>query len=93
MIGLTGASKLEFIGEIAFYKCVKLQEFTIPPLVRTLSPATFEFCEALKIVKLHDGLTKIGGECFAVCSSLEHVVGLTGASKLEIIRDKAFHTR
>lgn len=36
---------VESIGKLAFFMCSSLEEFTLPPLLKTLELATFEGCQ------------------------------------------------
>ena len=82
-------SKIEAIGESAFFGCEALTEIVIPEKVTQIPANAFSGCIALKTVVIPEGVQSIGRDAFADCSAVESVkvaslefwLGLDFASK------------
>ena len=76
---------LESIGENAFYKCLSLENISIPSSVKSIGRQAFWQCEKLKVIALPEGMTTpdpaaanvalqaIGTATFAECLELQAV--------------------
>ena len=63
----------DVIGEKMFYECSKLQEMVLPTTITAIQTNAFART-GLKAIDIPSTVTKLGGDCFAYCSSLETVV-------------------
>lgn len=53
-------SKLETIGENAFWKCYNLEIFKLPSSIKKIGPLAFMSCHSIKDLNLPDGLVYVG---------------------------------
>lgn len=65
-INIDENSQLQDILEAAF-KSTKIQEFTIPVNVLTISPLTFKDCKDLIVIYMHNFLKSFGYSCLENC--------------------------
>ena len=63
----------DIIGEQMFYECSKLQAMVLPTTVTAIQTNAFSRT-GLKEIDIPGSVTKLGGDAFAYCSSLEKVV-------------------
>ena len=82
-------SKLESIGEYAFYQCAKLGTIMIPESVQSIGPHAFDECSSLNSITIPSSVTSIGEGAF-VWSGLTTVEFAKG-SKLGSIGADAFN--
>ncbi|MBR2343468.1 MAG: leucine-rich repeat domain-containing protein [Clostridia bacterium] len=78
---------VEFIGDRAFQKCIRLAEITIPNSVKTLGARAFYGCTNLKSITVGGGLTEIPSHAFYGCSALRE---LTISPGVKVIGNYAF---
>lgn len=64
--------KLETIGDEAFSYCTSLYSFTLPESISEIGYAVFR-ATALKSIKLHSGLSKVGNMAFFGCDELQRI--------------------
>lgn len=64
---------LTHIGELSFYKCLKLSNVTIPNSVNSIDHEAFGFCEKITQVILGENITNIGSAVFWECTGLEKI--------------------
>ena len=84
-------SKLETIGDMAFYGCTGISVITIPASVTSISQAAFNNCRSLETLTFEAGskLETIGDNAFGGCTSLSGTI--TIPSSVTSIGDRAFH--
>ena len=63
----------DIIGEQMFYECSKLQQMVLPTTVTAIQTNAFSR-SGLKKIDIPNSVTKLGGDAFAYCGSLETVV-------------------
>ena len=63
----------DIIGEKMFYECSKLQAMILPTTVTAIQTNAFSRT-GLKTIDIPGSVTKLGGDAFAYCNSLETVV-------------------
>ena len=73
-------SRLNEIGDYAFYKCEKLSDITLPESLYGIDMAAFAFCNGLKQIKIP--AENIEEDAFAFCSNLEDVFILRGNTRI-----------
>ena len=64
---------LQAIGNMAFFRCVKLRRIQIPEGITLIDQATFGGCEALEEVILPASLEEVGQFSFLSCQKLEEI--------------------
>ena len=63
----------DVIGEKMFYECSKLQAMVLPTNITTIQTNAFART-GLKTIDIPNSVTRLGGDAFAYCNSLETVV-------------------
>ncbi|MBO7067901.1 MAG: leucine-rich repeat protein [Bacteroidaceae bacterium] len=63
----------DVIGEQMFYECSKLQTMILPTTITNIQTNAFART-GLKAIDIPNSVTRVGGDAFAYCSSLETVV-------------------
>lgn len=75
-----GRSKLQSIGNYAFYDCATLVQFcsdtsfTFPSSMTSIGEHAFQDCRAVKSIVFSDNISTMGAYAFASCSALTEVV-------------------
>lgn len=64
---------LQTIGNMAFFKCIRLRKIEIPEGITLIDQACFGGCDALEEVVLPDSLEEVGQFGFLSCSKLEAI--------------------
>ncbi len=94
-------SRLHYINQGAFMKCIVLDNITLPNTLETIGPNAFESCTAvmerdgeqfyvgLKDLVIPDGVKRIGEKAFMYCYTLDT---LSIPATVETIEDKAFYS-
>ena len=70
------------IGEMAFCRCVSLQEITLPASVSALEPGAFFECTGLTAAVIPEGVTEIPDRAFSACEVLSSVTLPGGVSRI-----------
>lgn len=63
-----------YLGEGAFYGCVKLLKITLGSGITQIKAHTFDGCESLETITIPSNVTSIGDSAFANCTSFSSVV-------------------
>ena len=74
-VEIKGATRIE---EQAFNNCIALEKIELGNSLEYLGMATFEYCSALKEIKLPSGITKLEMRLFSDCKKLE-VIEINGS--------------
>jgi len=72
-ITFSGPSKVESIGENAFYQCTNLQSIDIPNSVENIGNSVFYQCSNLASVNIGNSVNSIGVDTFGGCPKLKSV--------------------
>lgn len=70
-VTFAAGSKLDSIGESAFYGCRSLKNIVLPSGLNQIGSNAFASCTGLETVKIGEGLRETGDGLFASCSSLK----------------------
>ncbi len=70
------------IGYSAFYRCIGLQNITLPDSLTIIDRSAFASCRSLVNIELPNGITEIGQSAFASCSSLVNVTLPNGIAEI-----------
>ena len=73
---------LKEIGEKAFFKCIALDNLTLPQSLETIGDSAFKHCTALSGIVIPDSVTSLGGGAFGGCTVLEEAVIGNGVTAL-----------
>ncbi|MCH5172105.1 MAG: leucine-rich repeat domain-containing protein, partial [Erysipelotrichales bacterium] len=65
-------SKLESIGDYAFYKCSSLTSIVIPSSVTSIGYGAFSDCSSLTSIVIPNSVISIGEHAFSGCNSLQY---------------------
>ena len=81
-------SKLESIGEGAFFMCQRIKNITIPESVEVIGETAFNACTSLESVVIPGGVSTIGRGVFWYCTALKNVTILDGVT---VIGESSFY--
>ncbi len=70
ILSVTTTSRLNSIGDFAFYNCDNLQSINFEEGLISIGYRAFKFCESLSTVILPDTVSVLGDEAFAYCTDL-----------------------
>ncbi|MGX8695762.1 MAG: leucine-rich repeat domain-containing protein [Prevotella sp.] len=56
---------VRFLGKNVFRGNTRRTSFTLPPLLNEVPDGTCTYCDSLRVINLHPGVTRIGNEAFA----------------------------
>lgn len=82
------ASKIDQIGQSAFYQCAALEEAILPDDLEIIYNSAFEGCSSLAAIVIPEKVRELGVKAFYDCASLGGT--LTVPAGMEIIGNEAF---
>ena len=68
------AYTVQEIGELAFARCVALDEITIPRRIKVIEGNTFSGCTNLDNIIIPDNVKEIKGFAFYGCTKLKYIL-------------------
>ena len=75
---------IEYIGDGAFYNCIKLKNIEFPASLKTIDDKAFYNCESIESITIPVNVEKIGLWSFVSCHSLTEMTIVDGEQELII---------